>query len=69
MAEDRPVVWIEGEGDEPLSPDLAGSIIMLAVVVGYPGSKVSDVLFGDHKVQIPNSALRAAERLHSEVRD
>jgi hypothetical protein len=34
--------------------------IVLRATISYPGSRVSDVLIGAHKVQIPNESLRAA---------
>lgn len=44
----------------PANPAHQGARIELSVIVTYPGSRVSDVLIGGQKFQIPNEALRRA---------
>jgi hypothetical protein len=51
---------IHGAANQPLDADLAGREITIKVKIGYPGSKVTDLLIGGHKVQVPNEALREA---------
>jgi hypothetical protein len=34
--------------------------VPMVATVGYPGSKVTDIIIGGHKVQIPNDCLRRA---------
>jgi hypothetical protein len=46
----------------PFDPSTQGQTVFVAVKIGYPGSKITDVLFGDYKVQLPNEALLAAGR-------
>ena len=58
------VVGLDGKEDEPIDPRDQGNFINITVALGYPGSRVSDIFIGDHKVQVPNSALRAAHDLH-----
>lgn len=63
------VVGLDGKSDAPIHASFQGCVVMVAVVIGYPGSKVSDLLIGDTKVQVPNSALRAAADLHDDLCD
>lgn len=60
-------IHIDGEG--PMRPESHGQVIHLAVVIGYPGSKISDILIGGHKVQVPNEALRLAAKEHDDTCD
>ncbi len=55
-----PVTVSELGTEGPMDKTLHGRKVMVEVVVGYPGSAVTDILIGGHKVQIPNAALRAA---------
>jgi hypothetical protein len=48
---------------EPMSPDAALAVVLIAVTIVYPGTSVSDILIGGVKVQISNEALRDAGRL------
>lgn len=57
------MVHLEGKGGEPLEPDMAGETILIAVKVGYPGSRVSDILIGNEKFQVGNADLRTAYRV------
>ena len=49
-------LWVEGR----MKREMHGRKVVVEVVVGYPGSAVTDILIGGHKVQIPNAALRTA---------
>lgn len=44
----------------PMSREAEGQTLGLSAKLTYPGSRVSDLLIGGHKVQLPNEALRAA---------
>jgi hypothetical protein len=46
--------------DMKMLREMAGRTITLTVRVGYPGSRVSDLMFGDQRVQINNSAIANA---------
>lgn len=61
------IVHLEGKGNEPLDKTLSGETILIAVMVGYPGSKVSDILIGEHIAQIPNEDLREAYAVADQV--
>lgn len=43
-------------------------LVEAEVIVGYPGSKVSDLLIGNHTVQVPNDQLRRAA-LQAEMKE
>jgi hypothetical protein len=43
-----------------MEADRAGTTINLDAKIGYPGSRVSDLFIGGHKVQVPNEAIRQA---------
>lgn len=45
---------------QALQPEDAGREITIRAKIGYPGSRVTDVVIGGHVVQVPNDALRAA---------
>jgi len=48
-------------GDTPrMMPQAHLKTITLEARIGYPGSRVSDLLIGGHKVQIPNEAILKA---------
>ncbi len=42
-------------------PKEQGAQLRLGVVMGYPGSRVSDLVAGDHVAQVSNDWLEAAE--------
>lgn len=63
------IVHIEGQGSEPLAPEDQGSLVALVAIIGYPGSKISDVLIGGYMVQVPNGALREAIAAHDRLCD
>lgn len=69
VTEHESPVHLEGKGNEPIDAPMAGSTLIIAVKVGYPGSRVSDILIGDTKVQVPNEDLRAAYWLCDEIND
>lgn len=48
---------------------LAGNGIPLVAIVVYPGSKITDLLIGGFKVQIPNDAIKLAVDLHTDICD
>lgn len=54
---------------EPISPDFHDKVVYVAVRIGYPGSRVTDVIFGNHILQLPNDALMAAGKLYMELED
>jgi hypothetical protein len=43
-----------------MRPEAHGREILLRLTVGYPGSRVSDLLLDGVKLQIPNEHIRAA---------
>lgn len=47
----------------PVPAEAQGRGIKIHVIIGYPGSSVSDLLIGGVRVQVPNDALRAAATL------
>jgi hypothetical protein len=61
------IIHLEGKGDEPLNSSMHGETILIAVMIGYPGSKVSDILIGDHVVQVSNKDLRKAYKIADQV--
>lgn len=61
-----PLVWFDLDGEGKASPDIQGCAITLIAKVGYPGSRVSDLLIGDFKVQVPNEEIRKANLLQDE---
>jgi len=50
----------------PVPAECRGRGLRLHAIIGYPGSAVTDLLIGAHKVQVPNDALRAAVSLAPE---
>lgn len=51
----------EAYGDTPrMVPAASGQMVTLDARIGYPGSRVSDLFIGGHKVQIPNAAILKA---------
>ena len=67
MPADTNIVHLDSRSDGSISPGMSGSSIMIVVMVGYPGSKVTDLLIGDHIVQVPNDDLREAYELGEKV--
>jgi hypothetical protein len=57
---------LEGQ-TEPMAPNTQGQTIFLAAKVGYPGSKITDLLLGGHKVQVPNDDLVKAGRSYLKI--
>jgi hypothetical protein len=52
----------------PFDPSTQGQTVFVAVKIGSAGSSGGvDVLFGDHKVQLPNEALLAAGRRYLSI--
>ena len=49
--------------NRPMSPDAAGKVVLIAVKIGYPGSHISGILIGGHKMLVSNADLRAAAAL------
>lgn len=45
---------------EPMPREWAGRRLALTVTLAYPGSRVSDILIGDFKFQVPNRSLKEA---------
>ena len=43
----------------PLKREDAGREITIRAKIGYPGSRVSDILIGEQVVQVPNDVLRS----------
>ncbi len=58
----KPAHFIFTDGDEcpRMIPEAHLARITLEAIIGYPGSRVSDLLIGGHKAQIPNADLLAA---------
>ncbi len=69
MSKGIAVVHFDLDSKGAANPGIAGCGIPLMVIVGYPGSKITDLLIGGYKVQIPNEAIKAAEKLHDEICD
>jgi hypothetical protein len=61
------IVHLEGKGDEPVDRKMWGETIMVAIMIGYPGSKTSDILIGEHVVRVPNEDLRDAYATAEEI--
>lgn len=46
--------------DGRIEPEHNGRRVLVEAAITYPGSAMSDLLIGGHKVQVPNAALRRA---------
>lgn len=49
--------------------DMQGETLMLAVRVGYPGSRVSDIYIGGSLVMVNNADIRLASLAHRDLCD
>ena len=58
--ENKQITISELGTEGPMDKSHHGRKVTIEVVIGYPGSTVTDILIGDHKVQVPNTDLRAA---------
>lgn len=52
----------------PLNPDFAKRKLLIEVEIGYPGSKVTDVIVGNVKMPLANDQLRRAA-LEAEMKE
>jgi hypothetical protein len=69
MTEKCAVVGLDGVSTEPLDPETQGGYVMIAVQIGYPGSRISDIYIGNGLVQVNNSDLRRAHQSHNDLCD
>jgi hypothetical protein len=56
-----------GTGQEPLNSKHQGDYVLLLARITYPGSTITDLLIGNHKVQVTNASLRLAHKMADNV--
>lgn len=58
---ERPISNLESAGNEgPMAVSNQGHVVLITAMITYPGSKITDIMIGNTKVQVPNEDLRAA---------